>query len=75
MRRQAFVGLLREAAGAAEVRGEGGYADVKLLCYADLGVHQARWPTKAQKGPPSKARASHERLRSDHGMTSTSAVQ
>ncbi|CAE7815392.1 mask [Symbiodinium sp. CCMP2592] len=36
------VRLLRRKSGfASGVRGEGGYADVKLLCYTDLGVHKA----------------------------------
>mmetsp|Transcript_25174 Transcript_25174/g.47399 ORF Transcript_25174/g.47399 Transcript_25174/m.47399 type:complete len:101 (-) Transcript_25174:34-336(-) len=36
------VQLLRVKSGfAAGVKGDGGYADVKLLCYADLGTHVA----------------------------------
>ncbi|CAE6956906.1 ankrd54 [Symbiodinium natans] len=36
------VQLLRVKSGfAAGVKGDGGYADVKMLCYADLGVHVA----------------------------------
>ncbi|CAE8583722.1 unnamed protein product [Polarella glacialis] len=36
------VCLLRQKSGFADgVNGAGGYADVKMLCYADLGVHHA----------------------------------